>query len=212
MPIHSILRTKDGELEKYLSGNDVFSFFSAWISAPGRIGAVAPSGGGLAELIAREITAASGPIIELGPGTGVFTRAVLARGVKEENMTLVEYLPEFVELLQLRFPKARVLCMDATRMREQCLFESASVGAVVSGLPLLRMSARRVIAILKGAFSYMGPRGAFYQFTYGPRCPVPKRYLDGLGLESTRLGRVLLNVPPATVYRITRRPPTLALA
>jgi phospholipid N-methyltransferase len=194
-------------LEKNINSSDVLSFLGAWISDPGRIGAVAPSGGGLAELIAREITGSSGPVIELGPGTGVFTRAVLARGVKEENMTLVECLPEFVELLQLRFPKARVLCMDASRLREGCLFENASVGAVVSGLPLLSMPSRRVFSILKGAFSYMRPTGAFYQFTYGPRCPVPKLFLDRLGLKATRLGHVLLNVPPATVYRITRRRP-----
>jgi phospholipid N-methyltransferase len=122
-------------------------------------------------------------------------------------MTLIEFLPEFVELLQLRFPKARVLCMDAARLRERRLFESASVGAVVSGLPLLSMSSKRVFYILKGAFSYMEPMGAFYQFTYGPRCPVPRSFLDRLGLKSTRLGRVLLNMPPATVYRITRRRP-----
>jgi phosphatidylethanolamine/phosphatidyl-N-methylethanolamine N-methyltransferase len=196
-------------LEKTIGGLDMLSFLGAWISDPGRIGAVAPSGEGLAELIAREITAASGPIIELGPGTGVFTRAVLARGVKEENMTLVECLPEFVELLQIRFPKARVLCMDASRLRGRCLFENPSVGAVVSGLPLLSMGPRRVFSILRGAFSYMGPAGAFYQFTYGPRCPVPKMFLDRLGLKSTRLGHVLLNVPPATVYRITRRRPAM---
>jgi phosphatidylethanolamine/phosphatidyl-N-methylethanolamine N-methyltransferase len=200
-------------LEKNVNSLDMLSFLGAWISDPGRVGAVAPSGGGLAALIARELTASSGSVIELGPGTGVFTRAVLARGVKEENMTLIEYLPEFVELLQLRFPKARVLCMDAARLRERRLFESASVGAVVSGLPLLSMSSKRVFYILKGAFSYMEPMGAFYQFTYGPRCPVPRSFLDRLGLKSTRLGRVLLNMPPATVYRITRRRPArLALA
>jgi phospholipid N-methyltransferase len=199
-------------LEKNTSGFDVLSFLGAWISDPGRVGAVAPSGGGLAQLIAREITASSGPIIELGPGTGVFTRAVLARGVKEENMTLVESLPEFVELLQRRFPRVRVLCMDAARLRERRLFESPSVGAVVSGLPLLSMSPRRVFSILRGAFGYMGPTGAFYQFTYGPRCPVSRLFLDRLGLKSTRLGHVLLNVPPATVYRFTRRPARLAMA
>lgn len=205
-------RVRDIELKKNVSGTDAFSFLHAWISDPGRVGALVPSGSRLAQMIAREITALSGPIIELGPGTGVFTRAVLARGVKEENMTLVESLPEFVELLQLRFPRARVLCMDATRLRERRLFESASVGAVVSGLPMLSMSSRRAFSILRGAFSYMGPAGAFYQFTYGPRCPVSRVSLDRLGLKATRLGHVLLNVPPATVYRITRRPARLAVA
>jgi len=193
---------------KNISLVEVLSFFTAWISNPGHVGAVVPSGGALAELIVREITVASGSIIELGPGTGVFTRAALARGVKEEDMTLVECLPEFAELLQLRFPKARVLCMDASRLREHNLFENPSVGAVISGLPLLNMSPRKVISVLRGAFSYMGSRGAFYQFTYGPWCPVPKLFLDRLGLRATRVGHAVLNVPPATVYRITRQRPS----
>lgn len=200
------------DLEKRSGCSDVLSFLGAWVSAPVSIGAVAPSGRALAELIACEVTPASGSVIELGPGTGVFTRAVLARGVSEENMTLVESMPEFAEALQQKFPKARVLCMDAARLRERNLFEEACVGSVISGLPLLNMSSKRVMSILKGAFGYMGAHGAFYQFTYGPWCPVPRMLLDRLGLKATRVGGTVLNVPPATVYRITRRRvPRLAL-
>lgn len=200
-------------LDKQSNYIDVRSFLSAWISDPTCIGAVAPSGGALAELIVSEITPGLGSIIELGPGTGVFTRAVLARGVSEEKMTLVESLPEFAELLRKRFPRARVLCMDAVRLRERDLFQEACVGAVISGLPLLSMSSRKVISILRGAFRHMNAQGAFYQFTYGPWCPIPRALLDRLGLRAIRLGSTVLNVPPASVYRITRRRPSrLALA
>lgn len=179
----------------------------SWISNPGHVGAVAPSSTALAEMITREISGKSGPIIELGPGTGVFTRAILARGVREEDLTLVEYMPVFAELLRDRFPKARVLCMDAARLRTQVPVKNTVAGAVISGLPLLNMSTRKVVAILRGAFSHLGPGGAFYQFTYGSRCPVPKSVLDRLGMRETRLGWAALNLPPATVYRITRRTP-----
>ncbi|TIT80529.1 MAG: phospholipid methyltransferase, partial [Mesorhizobium sp.] len=50
------------------------------------------------------------------------------------------------------------------------------------------------------------PGGAFYQFTYGPRCPVARPILEGLGLSATHIGRTMLNVPPAAVYRIVRHP------
>jgi phosphatidylethanolamine/phosphatidyl-N-methylethanolamine N-methyltransferase len=73
------------------------------------------------------------------------------------------------------------------------------------------MSPLKVTAILTGAFSYLRPGGAFYQFTYANRCPVPRRLLDRLGLKSTRVGRALLNVPPATVYKLTRRKRAVAL-
>lgn len=51
------------------------------------------------------------------------------------------------------------------------------------------------------------PGGSFYQFTYGPRCPIPRALLDRLGLKATRIGRALLNAPPAAVYRIWRQAP-----
>ena len=186
--------------------NDVVSFFFAWMSAPRRVGAIAPSGAALADLITREITPASGPILELGPGTGAFTYKLLRRGISQQDLTLVEYGSDFMKLLQMRFPGARVLWMDAARLAMERLYDGAPVGAVVSGLPLLNMSTRKVISIVGGAFSYIRPGGAFYQFTYGPACPIPRPILDRLGLRAKLVDRAMLNVPPAAVYKLTRRP------
>jgi phospholipid N-methyltransferase len=190
-----------------MKARDALMFFRALASNPGGVGAIAPSGSSLADLITSEITAATGSVIELGPGTGVFTEALLARGVRESDLTLIEYGSDFMRLLQLRFPRARVLWMDAAWVGSHNLFEGRAVGAVVSGLPLLNMTPRKLIVILTGAFSNLRAGGAFYQFTYGMGCPVPKPILDRLGLRATCLGRVFLNVPPASVYRITRRKP-----
>lgn len=181
------------------------SFLRAWATAPGRVGAVAPSGPALASLITGEISAGTGPVIELGPGTGVFTQALIDRGVREEDLTLIEFTTEFAALLKARYPKARVLQMDAGRLGSRRIFEGAPVGAVVSGLPLLNMGPRKIMMILGGTFGYVRPGGAFYQFTYGPRVPVPRAILDRHGLEAKFRGRVLRNIPPAAVYRISRR-------
>jgi phosphatidylethanolamine/phosphatidyl-N-methylethanolamine N-methyltransferase len=189
---------------------DFFGFFCAWLSAPVRVGAVMPSSSALADAITAEISPATAPVIELGPGTGMFTRALLARGVPEESLALVEYGSDFARLLQFRFPRARTLWMDAARLKDVELFCGARAGAVVSGLPLLSMSPKKVIAILEASFEHLRPEGAFYQFTYGPRCPVPRALLDRLGLKATRLGWTLANFPPAAVYRIRRRRPRLA--
>ncbi|ARM86841.1 ribosomal RNA methyltransferase protein [Rhizobium sp. CIAT894] len=186
---------------------DFLHFFRSWISNPLRVAAIAPSGDSLARIMTSEIAALDGPIIELGPGTGVFTRALLARGVSEADLTLIEYGPEFITALQGRFPSARVLQMDAAQLAEAGIFEGEPVGAVVSGLPLLSMSPAKIAAIVAGAFAYMRPGGAVYQFTYGPRCPVPRPILDRLGLEAVRIGGTVRNLPPASVYRISRREP-----
>jgi len=155
----------------------------------------------------REILPSEGPVLELGAGTGVFTRALLSRGVSERDLTLIEYGSDFMRMLQHRFPKARVLWMDAAQLAQYDLFPDARVAAVVSGLPLLSMPVRKVMLVLSGAFTYLKPSGSFYQFTYGPFCPVPRAILDQLGLEASRIGSTVRNFPPAAVYRIRRRHP-----
>ena len=187
--------------------SDLVPFFRAWVADPRRVASITPSGARLAELLTREITSETGPILELGAGTGVVTRALLTRGVRECDLTLVEYGSAFTRTLEQRFPDARVLCQDAARLNQIDLFPGAAAGAVVSGLPLLAMTPRQIIAILSGAFAQLRPGGTFYQFTYVPRCPIPQRILDRLGLMSMRVGRTFINIPPATVYRITRRTP-----
>jgi phosphatidylethanolamine/phosphatidyl-N-methylethanolamine N-methyltransferase len=185
---------------------DVLPFLHAFIADPGRVGAVAPSGRALAEAITAEIRPESAPVIELGPGTGAFTQQILDRGVPEDQLTLVEFGPDFAHRLQLRYPHARVLRMDASLLRHVEAFDDEKAGAVVSGLPLLSMSTRQIIGILGGAFRHLRSDGAFYQFTYSPRCPVPRVILERLGLRATRISRTFANIPPAGVYRITRRP------
>ncbi len=190
-----------------MAAADILPFFRAWVRNPWQVAAVAPSGPAVSFLMTQEITAQTGPVLELGPGTGVFTRALLGRGVRQQDLTLIECGSEFIPLLQGRFPGARVLWMDAAWLRRERVFEGAPVGAVVSGLGLLTMSPEKVTVILDGAFGYLRPGGAFYQITYGPRCPVADAILDRLDLQASCIGQTFRNLPPASVYRISRRHP-----
>ena len=185
--------------------SDLIHFLRSRKSNPEKVGAVMPSGDALARLITKEIDASHAPVIELGAGTGALTRALIARGLDESDLTLIESGPNFLKMLRERFPRAHVVKADAARLAGQNLYEPASVGAVVSGLPLLSMSPRKIMGVLTGAFHYLREDGAFYQFTYGPRSPIPKQIRERLGLDSKRIGRTLRNLPPATVYRITRK-------
>lgn len=187
--------------------SDTLSFWRAWLRAPRRVGAVAPSGPSLARLITRQVNHRLGPVIELGPGTGVFTRALLATGLPVHRLALVEADPFFADALAQRYPGARVLRMDAAHLGETSpLFGDERASAVISGLPLLAMPADQVAAIISGVFDkQLRIDGSLYQFTYGLKCPLPRRLLEQLDLESVRVGSVLFNLPPATVYRIGRR-------
>jgi phospholipid N-methyltransferase len=184
--------------------SDLLPFLRAWVADPKRVASITPSGTALTDLMTREIRAEDGPVLELGPGTGVFTRGLLARGVPQQDLTLIEAGSDFARTLSLRFPRARVLCMDATRLGRANLFPQNDLGSVISGLPLLSMNARQVMGVLRGTFCYLRPGGAFYQFTYSPRCPVHPNILTRLGLKATRVGRTVRNVPPSTVFRFDR--------
>jgi phospholipid N-methyltransferase len=165
---------------------------------------VAPSGRALASLITREIDRASGKVLELGPGTGIFTDRLVTRGVAQSDLTLVEQNPGFVRLLKQRFPRASVLGIDAAALGLIRPPQGDLFGAAVCGLGLRNMPVGQIEAIMRSAFSQMLPDAAFYLFTYGRRCSVPVEVLERLDLVAEHLGTALLNLPPASVYRIAR--------
>jgi phospholipid N-methyltransferase len=180
-------------------------FFGTWLREPAATAAISPSGERLARLMAAGIRAEGGPVVELGPGTGAFTRAVLARGLPESQLWLVEREAAFAALLRQRHPQAQVLQMDARQMRFQPQpWQDLQAQAVLSGLPLLTMGPRAQLAILGAAFRALRPEGQLLQFTYAARCPVPPAVLERLGLRAERLGGTLANLPPASVYALRR--------
>lgn len=185
---------------------DALRFFNAWRAKPMQVGALAPSSSALARLITSEIFPGMGKVLELGAGTGVFTHAILARGVRASELTLIESEVLFTCLLSDRFPDVNIFQLDATSLIDDGRFQQGDFSVVVSGLPLLSMEPRMVLRILSGAFSALDQEGFFYQFTYGLGCPVPRKILDRLGLKKTKLGGVFANFPPARVYKISRRP------
>lgn len=186
--------------------SDAVQFLRAWITDPMRVASITPSSSALAALITSEITPETTPVVELGPGTGVFTRALLKRGVPADRLLLVERGADFADMLHERFPGVGVLTMDASDLGRVELFDGEPVKAVISGLPFLSMPARQIMGVLDGCFAHLSPDGAYYQFTYGARCPVPRLILERLGLKAIRIGRTFSNFPPAAVYRIKRRP------
>ena len=127
---------------------ETLTFLQAWARNPRSVGAIAPSSPALAGLITREITSAHAPIVELGAGTGVFTRKLLAQGVREQDLILIEASSSMAKLLSEKFPEARVIQMDASHPDLADHIEVEKVGAVVSGLPLLSLPSSVVDRVL----------------------------------------------------------------
>ena len=184
---------------------DEFRFIRTWIEKPLSVGAVAPSGKALARVMANYVDPrAAGPIVELGPGTGPVTEALVERGIDPARLTLVEYDPEFCRLLRQRFPGVNVVQGDAYNLRQTLdgvLREPAA--AFVSGLPLFNKPLKMRLDLLDQAFGLMQPGAPFVQFTYNAISPIPRSHGR---VRAEASGRVWRNFPPARVwvYRTNR--------
>lgn len=183
-----------------------WDFFRRWVRNPRQVGAVAPSSRQLAIRMVDELPAGARRVIELGPGTGVMTAALLARGLSPEGLLAVELDPTLHDALLARFPALNVVRGDARRLDELAAGFAApgEVDAVISSLGLLGMDEGDRGAILSAAFALLRPDGRFIQFTYGVGSPVSRGQLHALGLRMRRGAFILRNLPPATVYVYTR--------
>ena len=185
-----------------------WTFFRQWLRNPLAVAAISPSGRQLARRMIAELPPGARRVIELGGGTGVFTRALLEHGIAPRELMVVELNEELHHLLRRRFPESVVVCGDATRLPDlvaQHRFGApGDVDAVISGLGLLSMARATQRAILEGAFDLMGPDGRFIQFTYGPRPPLRPEVSQALGLHAMRGATVFRNIPPATVFVYAR--------
>jgi phosphatidylethanolamine/phosphatidyl-N-methylethanolamine N-methyltransferase len=158
-----------------------------------------PSSKALARTMARYVDSeANGPVIELGPGTGPVTEALVAHGIDPARLVLVEFNPDFCRLLRQRYPAATVVQGDAYRLRRLLagtVREPAA--AVVSGLPLVTKPLRTRLRLISDALALMAPDAPFVQFTYAMVPPIP-RELSGIKAQASEL--IWLNVPPARVW------------
>lgn len=176
-------------------------FLSAVLRNPMQVGAILPSSNGLTSIMADQIHHGSGITIELGPGTGAVTSALLSRGINPEQLLLIEKDHILAQTLSCQFPELRVLEGDAARLRQ--LLQRLTLGPidnVVSSLPLLNMRRHTRLRILKQISSLLQPEGKFIQFTYSPRPPITERQSHSLDINGVRTGRVLWNLPPAHVW------------
>jgi phosphatidylethanolamine/phosphatidyl-N-methylethanolamine N-methyltransferase len=179
--------------------DDEVRFLRSWIERPLSIGAVTPSSKMLARAMARHVDPDSnGPVVELGPGTGPVTEALVQAGVAPSRLVLVEFNPGFCRILKARYPDATLVQGDAYSLRrllETLLIQPAA--AVVSGLPLVTKPIRMRLRLLRDAFDLMLPGAPFVQFSYSVASPLPRRF-GGFSVEASE--RIWMNIPPARVW------------
>jgi phosphatidylethanolamine/phosphatidyl-N-methylethanolamine N-methyltransferase len=196
---HRSLQSTLNIATKTLRIDDEVHFIRSWMEKPLATGAVMPSGRPLARAMAQCVDPdIAGPIVELGPGTGAVTAALIARGIAPSRLTLVEFNPTFCRLMRTRYPEATVVQGDAyalKRLLGGLLREPAA--AVVSGLPLFTKPLKFRLRLLSDAFALLAPDAPFVQFTYALVPPIPRNY-SGARAETPE--RIWFNLPPARVW------------
>ena len=138
--------------------------------------------------------------VELGPGTGCITQAILNRLAPDAKLLAVDINEEFVVRLSEQFSDPRLIPLQASATDLLELLQSQgmnSADCVVSGLPFANLSPQLRHQIVRASLQALAPGGTFVAFQYAPFAlpPVLKRHFSKI-----RTDFVLLNLPPALVY------------
>ena len=192
-PRRSLARRFDEELR----------FFKGWIDKPRAVGSIVPTSSVTARKMATVVNPDSGlPVLELGPGTGVITKAILEAGVKPENLWSIEYSQDFVDHLRLNYPGVNVIHGDAFDLdktlgdKRDTVFDS-----VISGVPLLNFPVAQRIAYVEDLLDRIPAGRPIVQLTYGPLSPVP----PGKGNYTVEhFDFIIRNLPPTQLWLYSR--------
>ncbi|MFB9249216.1 class I SAM-dependent methyltransferase [Sphaerisporangium melleum] len=192
--------------------NDAALFFGQFVRAPGTTGAVAPSSLRLARVICSPVPERGDPVVvELGPGTGVFTGEIQRRLGGRGHHLAVEINPALAARLNDRHPGAKVVVADAVGLPR--LLDEHGLGradAVISGLPWAAFPATLQDRLLGAITGALAPGGTFTTFAYTHARTLPpairfRRRLLETFEEVVPSRTVWGNLPPAFVYH-ARRP------
>ena len=184
-------------------------FLKQWVRNPRELGSITPS----SRFLTREVTSRidfsqARYIAELGPGTGVFTQAILDALPPDGKLLAIDTNAGFVEHLRRQFRDPRLTVVEASAERVDELAREAGwprVDAVVSGIPyslLPKPVMRGILEATRRALASGGESGVFVGYQYSKM--LRPHLLDVFGNVHYR--PVILNIPPAFVYTCRVRP------
>ena len=189
--------TFDGRVRRGVANPAMF--FRRWLANPLQMGSLIPSSSALCQRIVKHTRrAADEAVLELGAGTGVVSRALLAGGVPPERLIVVEIVPEMADHLRAVLPGVEVLEGDAqvlpALLPDTGMAESAAWSAAFRWCCCHLPEQRRFIAAIEA----VAPGRGFLQYSYCPTSPLPCRKH---ALTARREAWTPLNFPPASVWR-----------
>jgi phosphatidylethanolamine/phosphatidyl-N-methylethanolamine N-methyltransferase len=187
-------------------------FLRRFLRNPRQVGALAPSSQVLAREMVRDIPRHAGVrIVELGPGTGVFTRAVIERLPEGAKFLAVDIDPTFCAELRSRWPSLDCECGSASNLKAMLAARGeTAVDYIISGLPFASLPTALSASVLSAIEHTLAPGGSFTTFQYVHAYPMKRAVAfrremkRRFGAPSTR--RVVLeNIPPVFVLTWKQR-------
>ncbi len=175
-------------------------FIKGWIDKPKHVGAILPTSAVTAKKMASIANPQSGlPVLELGPGTGIITKAILERGIAPEKLVAIEFSTDFYQHLVKAYPGVNFINGDAFDI-EKTLGEQwagQQFDCVISAIPLLHFPMYRRVQLIDKLLDLLPPGRPVIQITYGPVSPViawPDRY------QIEHFDFIVRNIPPAQLW------------
>lgn len=184
---------------------DHFHLLGRFLRHPRTVGAVAPSSAVLARQMVAGLDFQHARVVELGPGTGSFTRAIVPKLGPSGRFLAIDIDPTFIETLRGRWPQVDFVCGSAEHLPAIAAERGlVPVDHILSGLPFASLPAAITRGILDGIERTLRPGGTFTTFqyvnAYGMSAAIAFRQdlSRRLGGEPARR-LVMRNIPPAWV-------------
>lgn len=190
---------------------DRAKFLAAFVRRPFDTGSITPSSAQLAAAMVEGMgISEADTVVELGPGTGVFTRVIQEQLKPDGRLMCFEINRDMAEALRHNFPKVQVV-NDSVENLARHLKEAGRdfVDAAISGLPWAAFSPERQQRLLDATVALLKPGGRFATFAYSHAVWLPqarrfRELLDSRFSQVETSKVVWRNMPPAFVYRCRR--------
>jgi len=178
---------------------DLF-FFRQFLKAPGSIGSIIPTSPVAIRALLDPVDWSEAKcVVEYGPGTGVFTRALLARLGPDARLIAIDTNPDFTAYLRQAIHDPRLILIDGNAANVETILAVhgfTHADYVISGLPFSTIPQQVVQNILDATARAIRPGGAFlvYQYSLGILPRLASRF------ARVDLGRAWRCIPPARLF------------
>jgi len=177
-----------------------FTFLQGFLKRPKEVGSIIPSSRFLErEVVQTAVSRDARTIVELGPGTGGTTRALLRAMSPLAKLLTIEINPRFANLLR-GMPDTRLAVHEGSASEiAQALAKHGlpQADAILSGIPFSTMTRSLGLEILRSVHDSLAPAGIFVAYQVRDRVEALGRAVFGRAHVKT----VMLNVPPMRIYR-----------